>query len=163
MMQQRWLLPMMGGALVLINLIFAWVTFPNLETNSLGESAASWSLPDPKLPSPTSIPDLMAKGFWGVVENEGHSAKGDDLLESVDEIEARQLRRRVKAIIGYSGGNQVLFEVEGKYERFSAGDTLPGTAWRLEKIEADRLELLEEGQPVRQLKLFSSSALIGTP
>jgi hypothetical protein len=175
MMQRAMLLPLAGVTLVVVNLLFFWATFPDLSTSDETNSSARWSLPDLNRTPAPAITELMAQGFWGQVDPARFAGGTDtdaETMESVSEREARELRRRVKAIIGQGitqdgtiaqGGTvEVLFEVEGSYQRLSTGDHLPGTQWQLHKIEADRLELVQEGQAPRELRLFAASVLTET-
>lgn len=170
-MQRAMLLPLAGATLVVVNLLFFWATFPDLTISDESGSTAHWSLPDLKRKPAPAIADLMAEGFWGQVDPArfaGSTEADKETMESVSEREARELRRRVKAIIGQGGtiaqgGTvEVLFEVEGSYQRLSTGDNLPGTQWQLHKVEADRLELVQEGQAPRELRLFAATVLTET-
>lgn len=161
MTAQRWFLPVAFVLFVcVVNGIFAWLSFPSLG----GEGGSTvtkerWELPVISRSKPVNVASLIAGGFWGEKkEKVAIPTKGSDGLV---EAEAKDIRRRVKAIVVVSGEKQVLFDVEGEYLHVKEGALLPGTQWRLVTIESDRLVLGQSGQVDRELNLYSDNTLTG--
>src|SRR5690606_22135851 len=101
MIQRSLLLLLAGATLLLINLVFTWATFPDLAAEESTATTTAWALPDLQRAPPPAIADLLADGFWGKVDPQRLAGETGDAetMETIDEREARQLRRRVKAII----------------------------------------------------------------
>jgi len=155
----RLLLAGIVAGILVIDGLFAWLTYPDLSPDDLDGGARSWELSQPRAIESTSVEQLLADGFWGDV-SQLSSTEEQVSDEQKEAAAAKELRQKVSGIIKDGVHWQVLFKTQQGYRRFSIGEQLPGTDWVLKGVEADRLTLQQQGQKARVLKLFSDDALV---
>lgn len=147
------------AALVITNLLFAFLISVGRDEQLDTPTSSEWKLPEPKKAVEVDIKQLTSSGFWGQVAQSGGSfASGEVSQKEVDAQEAKKLRLQIKAIINNKTTKEVLFGANKKYQRTQQGQMLPGTTWVLLEVGEDWLKLSKDGtsESAELLKLFTS-------
>lgn len=143
------------GVLLLANIL--WAIIPRNNGQLEQKSARhEWMLLSPTEQPPLDLQAVMQSGFWGQGDLSLQSTSGGS-IKDIEQVEAKKLRAKVKAIIHRNGQVQVLFSDGKKNHRINKGELLKGSDWTLIDAGNDWLILQKQGSEGAQerLKLFS--------